>query len=281
MAFKSYSTIAFIWIQLVLIFGEKESSIGHVDYPSSSPLSNTNITILHEVFDGKPLELNKHEVLPVKPSKKKPTSILQKPKEFEKVRPLKEYEAHPVTFDFNLGDLEDIDHETIRKGDLSSEERHLLTNADAEGITFSETFSGTTNYPENITSMPKTLKKISQLESNHYSAASPHIFKVIKNKSKVKGRGLLKKEELQKTFGNHYNSISRLLGDSPNNSTSASLQADNANIFQIIVNLYDHFYWQPSDIRTRVSAVCGVELHAYLTALNNNYEWAQKGEREK
>jgi len=51
-----------------------------------------------------------------------------------------------------------------------------------------------------------------------------------------------------------------------------------ANYFQLVANLYDHFYWQISEIRTSVRTGCGLEMQAYLTALHSSYEWAQKGE---
>lgn len=280
--------------------------------------SSNNITILHEVHGlhnptERPLVLNTHEVLPVKPLKKKPYTLLDKTifPEYEKPRPLKEYELHPLTFDFNLSDLEDLEHETVKKGDLSAEEKHLLRNADEAGLSYSEHVlpfedieSGvplagvpatevTVNvYTTEVTSLPttndpqptpmSTTTTVAPIMTtpNAVATISPHIFKVHKNKTLKKGRELLKQEdEMPKNTGNNVNSISHYFGADPIvgevNATAASLQT--ANFFQIITNLYDHFYWQASEIRTKVTTACGLEMQAYLTGLHGNFNWAQKG----
>ncbi|XP_050332310.1 uncharacterized protein LOC126760599 [Bactrocera neohumeralis] len=278
--------------------------------------SSNNITILHEVHGlhsatERPLVLNTHEVLPVKPLKKKPYTLLDKTifPDYEKPRPLKEYELHPVTFDFNLSDLEDLEHETVKKGDLSAEEKHLLRNADEAGLSYSERVlpfedieSGValagvpatevtlSVYTTEVTSLPTTnstpvstttTTTIAPIITtpNVVATISPHIFKVHKNKTLKKGRELLKQEdEMPKNAGNNFNSISHYFGADPVvgevNATAASLQT--ANTFQIITNLYDHFYWQASEIRTKVSTACGLEMQAYLTGLHGNFNWAQR-----
>lgn len=277
--------------------------------------SSNNITILHEVHElhsatERPLVLNTHEVLPVKPLKKKPYTLLDKTifPDYEKPRPLKEYELHPVTFDFNLSDLEDLEHETVKKGDLSAEEKHLLRNADEAGLSYSErvlpfediesgialagvpatevtlsvyTTEVTSLSTENATPVSTTTTVAPIITTpNVVATISPHIFKVHKNKTLKKGRELLKQEdEMPKNAGNNFNSISHYFGADPVvgevNATAASLQT--ANFFQIITNLYDHFYWQASEIHTKVTTACGLEMQAYLTGLHGNFNWAQRG----
>ncbi|XP_053951465.1 uncharacterized protein LOC128858913 [Anastrepha ludens] len=283
--------------------------------------SSNNITILHEVHEipthtDRPLVLNTHEVLPVKPLKKKPYTLLDKTifPEYEKPRLLKEYELHPVTFDFNLSDLEDLEHETVKKGDLSAEEKHLLRNADDAGLSYIERVPyvgiegdvalegfGTTDLTVNVyTTTESSLKTTNAAPTptvttttsttsttaapivttpNVVATISPHIFKVHKNKTLKKGRELLKQEEeTPKAAGNNFNSISHYFGADTIvdevNATAASLQT--ANFFQIITNLYDHFYWQASEIRTKVTTACGLEMQAYLTGLHGNFNWAQR-----
>ncbi|XP_017470308.1 PREDICTED: uncharacterized protein LOC108362001 [Rhagoletis zephyria] len=274
--------------------------------------SSNNITILHEVHEiathaDRPLVLNTHEVLPVKPLKKKPYTLLDKTifPEYEKARTLKEYELHPVTFDFNLSDLEDLEHETVKKGDLSAEEKHLLRNAEEPVLSYNERvpyvglgsevglegFGGATDVTVHIyTTENSLLATNATLAStttqapiittpNVVATISPHIFKVHKNKTLKKGRELLKQEEeTPKAAGNNVNSISHYFGVDTIvgevNATAASLHS--ANFFQIITNLYDHFYWQASEIRTKVSTACGLEMQAYLTGLHGNFDWAQK-----
>ncbi|XP_055380628.1 uncharacterized protein LOC129611475 [Condylostylus longicornis] len=124
-----------------------------------------------------------------------------------------------------------------------------------------------------------------------------NIFKIgNKNKFKNKNSNIFRKIELQKNIGTHYNSLNEMPSSSSSSSSSSSVPSsqflisssathhniyslDNQqdeNIFHILINAYDHFYWQPSEIRTKLTPVCGVELLAYLSALNNNIEWAQK-----
>ncbi|XP_012156246.1 uncharacterized protein LOC101448338 [Ceratitis capitata] len=275
--------------------------------------SSNNITILHEVHElaahtERPLVLNTHEVLPVKPLKKKPYTLLDKTifSEYEKPRPLKEYELHPVTFDFNLSDLEDLEHETVKKGDLSAEEKHLLRNAEETGLSYNEralppsfvsgiesdlafdvasateltlTAYTTAVPPTNATPVSSTTPAPIITTPNVVGTVSPHVFKVHKNKTLKKGRELLKQEEeTPKLTGNNFNSISHYFGAESVvgevNATASSLHS--ANFFQIITNLYDHFYWHASEIRTRVTTACGLEMQAYLTGLHGNFNWAQK-----
>ncbi|XP_067636142.1 uncharacterized protein [Eurosta solidaginis] len=261
--------------------------------------SSNNITILHEVHEiptERPFVLNTHEVLPIKPLKKKPYTLLDKTifPEYEKPRQLKEYELHPVTFDFNLSDLEDLEHETVKKGDLSAEEKHLLRSADDVGLSYNDhvPFPGFTgdvglegvHVPEirifTTESTPASTTVPTVITTpNVVATISPHIFKVQKNKTLKKGRELLKQgDETLKTAGNNFNSISHYFGVDATaeeaNATAASLQ--NANYFQIITNLYDHFYWQASEIRTKVTTACGLEMQAYLTGLHGSFNWAQK-----
>ncbi|XP_030381995.1 uncharacterized protein LOC115629634 [Scaptodrosophila lebanonensis] len=260
--------------------------------------SRNNITILHEVNNEEPpITLNTHEVLPLKPFKKKTYRPLEKTatSNLEYVKPqqpLKEFELHPVTFDFNLGDLEDLEHETIKKGDLSSEEQHLLHIDEAAEISYKPN-----NPDDGLTELPTvsipTLEVLSTTEeaistrtttTTTTTAPDTHILKILRNKPAKKGRELLKQQQSEddmqlKTLGSTINSISRYLG---NNST-ASLNTSNAeslygsaNYFQIVTNLFDHFYWQIAEIRTNVRTGCGLEMQAYLTALHASYEWAQR-----
>lgn len=290
-------------------------------------VSRNNITILHEVSaereDERPLTLNTHEILPLKPLKKKPYLPLEKllPSiEYSKPHShaLKEYELHPVTFDFNLSDLEDLEHEVIKKGELSSEEQHVLSNSDASEFSYkaaspddndtvdvdiSELVEGasteaapvtatssTTTTSTTTTATVATTTTTTTMEAATTTTTTPstHILKILRNNnskaSSKKGRELLKQsdEDLQlKTLGSTINSISRYLVSNGSSNTNASM-ADSlygsANYFQIVTNLYDHFYWQISEIRTSVRTGCGLEMQAYLTALHSSYEWAQKGE---
>lgn len=280
-------------------------------------VSRNNITILHEVSaereDDRPLTLNTHEILPLKPLKKKPYLPLEKVlPSIEYAKPhshaLKEYELHPVTFDFNLSDLEDLEHEIIKKGELSSEEQHVLSNSDASEFSYrsaspndndtvdvdiSELVEGASTEPAPVTSTSTTTTTTSttttmEVATTTTTTPSTHILKILRNSnnkaSSKKGRELLKQsdEDLQlKTLGSTINSISRYLVSNGSSNTNASM-ADSlygsANYFQIVTNLYDHFYWQISEIRTNVRTGCGLEMQAYLTALHSSYEWAQKGE---
>ncbi|TDG39414.1 hypothetical protein AWZ03_014168 [Drosophila navojoa] len=290
------------------------------DFAAHRFSSRNNITILHEVDaeeeeEEPPLTLNTHEVLPQKPLKKKPYLPLEKllPSiEYVKPHPLKEYELHPVTFDFNLGDLEDLEHEVIKKGDLSSEEQHVLSNGNAPELSYKPTnpddsdtvdvdisaLPDSSFQPTTTTTTTTTTAATSTTAATTTTTAaaaatttaattttsSTHILKILKNKpSPKKGRELLKQsdDELQlKTLGSTINSISHYLGSngtaSANSSTMAESLYGSANYFQIVTNLYDHFYWQISEIRTSVRTGCGLEMQAYLTGLHSNYEWAQK-----
>ncbi|KAH8420432.1 hypothetical protein KR009_010307, partial [Drosophila setifemur] len=262
-----------------------------------------NITILHEVHEPveteteaetePPLTLNTHEVLPVKPLKKKPYLPLEKilPSiEYVKPHPLKEYELHPVTFDFNLGDLEDLEHEVIKKGDLTSQEQHVLAEPEIsyspsnpdENETVLVDIAEPSTEPTTSTLDPTTTTSSSTSTS---STPSTHILKILRSKPQLGpklGRDLLKQsnDDLQlKTLGSTINSISRYLGANASGSANGSMAESlygQANYFQIVSNLYDHFYWQISEIRTSVRTACGLEMQAYLTALHSSYEWAQK-----
>ncbi|XP_055843841.1 uncharacterized protein LOC129910468 [Episyrphus balteatus] len=125
--------------------------------------------------------------------------------------------------------------------------------------------------------MPISTDKTLTAPSTSGDPVSPHIFKILsKNKSKIKGgHEYYLKDEQQKTFGNHFNSISTFFGDTDENSTADALRS-HINVFQLMVNLYDHFFWQPSELKTKVSSACAMDINAYLSALNSNYEWAQK-----
>lgn len=287
-------------------------------------VGRNNITILHEVSaertDERPLTLNTHEILPLKPLKKKPYLPLEKVlPSIEYTKPhshaLKEYELHPVTFDFNLSDLEDLEHEVIKKGELSSEEQHVLSNGDASEFSYrstspddndtvdvdiSELVDGVSTEPAPVaatststttttTTTTTTESTVSAMEAATSTTTTPstHILKILRSNNKAstkKGRELLKQsdEDLQlKTLGSTINSISRYLvsnGSSNPNASMAESLYGSANYFQIVTNLYDHFYWQISEIRTSVRTGCGLEMQAYLTALHSSYEWAQKGE---
>ncbi|EDW63018.1 uncharacterized protein [Drosophila virilis] len=274
--------------------------------------SRNNITILHEVTPEEelaepPLTLNIHEVLPPqKPTKKKPYLPLDKllpTIDYVKPHPLKEYELHPVTFDFNLGDLEDLEHEVIKKGDLSSEEQHVLSNGDAPDLSYKPTnpddtdavdvdisalpesgYALPTTAPTTTTTMTTTTTTTTAATTTSTTTTpGTHILKILRNKpSTKKGRELLKQsdDDMQlKTLGSTINSISRYLGSNGSGNANSSMAESlygSANYFQIVTNLYDHFYWQISEIRTSVRTGCGLEMQAYLTALHSSYEWAQK-----
>uniref|UniRef100_A0A1A9W274 Nose resistant-to-fluoxetine protein N-terminal domain-containing protein n=1 Tax=Glossina brevipalpis TaxID=37001 RepID=A0A1A9W274_9MUSC len=272
---------------------------------------NANITILHEVHDGSysTKKKDRADILPLKPIKKKHYALLDKiitPITYEKSKPLKEVDLHPVVFDYNLGDLEDLEHESFKKGDLSTEEKALLRNTnttesilhykannnnkDDESeehaleddlnvqVDIVTTTKGSNSLLLSVTNstMISPTASTSLSSSTSVVTISPHIFKVSKTKSTKKGRELLKREDLQKSSNNH-NSINRYFNEYSSlgsNASMASLQS--ANVFQIFINLYDHFYWQAADIRKKVSTGCGLELQAYLTALHGNYHWAQQ-----
>ncbi|KAH8259064.1 hypothetical protein KR038_012172, partial [Drosophila bunnanda] len=270
--------------------------------------SRDNITILHEVHENAdqehqeteepPLTLNTHEILPLKPLKKKPYLPLEKilPSiEYVKPHPLKDYELHPVTFDFNLGDLEDLEHEVIKKGDLSSQEQHGSDisyspsaspdendTVDVDIAELSEPHS-TESTTTTTASSPGTTTTTTTTSS---TTSSTHILKILRSKPQLApklGRDLLKQsdDDMQlKTLGSTINSINRYLAANATGNGNGSSMAESlygqANYFQIVANLYDHFYWQISEIRTSVRTGCGLEMQAYLTALHSSYEWAQK-----
>uniref|UniRef100_A0A1I8NHT8 Nose resistant-to-fluoxetine protein N-terminal domain-containing protein n=1 Tax=Musca domestica TaxID=7370 RepID=A0A1I8NHT8_MUSDO len=273
---------------------------------------NPNITILHEVheegFSTKKDKPPNPDVLPLKNSKKKPYLPLEKPtNSHEKPKPIKEVDLHPVVFDFNLGDLEDLEHENFKKKDLSAEEKLLLRDTEAANVQVGPTltYSEDVKIPDSetlqddlsvqvdiVTTTTTPEKQVGSLDisttttpgtsaSPEYSSTtivSPHILKLFKMKSNKKGRELLKHDDLHpKGQLNNHNSLNHYLTPADttggNNQSAESLQL--ANVFQIITNLYDHFYWQPSDIRNKVSTGCGLEVQAYLTALHGNYRWAQ------
>ncbi|XP_061397513.1 uncharacterized protein LOC133333201 [Musca vetustissima] len=267
---------------------------------------NPNITILHEVheegFSTKKDKPPNPDILPLKVGKKKAYLPLEKPlSSHEKPRPLKETDLHPVVFDFNLGDLEDLEHENFKKKDLSAEEKLLLRDTEAGNLqvgstlTYSEdvkipdaeTLQDDLSVQVDIITTTSTEKPTTNLEMTstpsttlEYSSTtvSPHILKLFKMKSNKKGRELLKHDDLQpKGQLNNHNSLNHYLTpvdtSGGNNQSAESLQL--ANVFQIMTNLYDHFYWQTSDIRNKVSTGCGLEMQAYLTALHGNYRWAQ------
>jgi len=256
-----------------------------------------NTTILHEVQKTEtelPLFLNTHEILPLKPLKKKPYLPLEKIMptiEYVKPpQPLKEFELHPVTFDFNLGDLEDLEHEVIKKGDLNNQNQHVLTldtsynpsNPD-ENDTVDIHIAEFSTEP-NTATLSGTSSSFSAITS---STSNTHILKILGSKPPMApklSRDLLKQtgdDDMQiKTLGSTINSIHRYLGTTANgtgNGTAVESLYGQANYFQLVANLYDHFYWQISEIRTNVHTGCGLEMQAYLTALHSSYEWAQKG----
>ncbi|XP_043063413.1 uncharacterized protein LOC108092991 isoform X2 [Drosophila ficusphila] len=265
--------------------------------------NNNNITILHEVQEADsepPLVLNTHEILPLKPLKKKPYLPLEKilPSiEYVKPQhPLKEYELHPVTFDFNLGDLEDLEHEVIKKGDLSSQEQHVLASDtgyspssnpdenDTVDVDIAELSTELTTATSPGTTTPPAATTTTSAAGS--TTSGTHILKILRSKPQVApklGRDLLKQsgdDDMQlKTLGSTINSINRYLGANANGTGNGSIAESlygQANYFQLVANLYDHFYWQISEIRTSVRTGCGLEMQAYLTALHSSYEWAQK-----
>jgi len=259
---------------------------------------SSNITILHEVEDSEtetPLVLNTHEILPLKPLKKKAylplEKILPSIEYVKPPHPLKDYELHPVTFDFNLGDLEDLEHEVIKKGDLSSQEQHVL----ASGTSYSpsnpdenDTVDVELSTEPTTATLPGTTTTTTTGTPVTTTTSSTHILKILRSKPQMAaklGRDLLKQsgdDELQvKTLGSTINSINRYLVANANGTGNGSMAESlygQANYFQLVANLYDHFYWQISEIRTSVRTGCGLEMQAYLTALHSSYEWAQKGE---
>lgn len=309
-------------------------------FPPHRYTSSNNITILHEVHDveSQQTEANVNRTAPDESTapisesnedissqknakKKKPYTILDKVLPIlDKPKPLKEYEMHPVVFDFNLGDLEDLEHESVKKDEVSTEEQMLLHNIedlqDEDKIAIHYDNDDLINpmvdvledtvvaedldkehYDDNMkitivmpnASLPTNATTSSTTPSVKHvilptaATIGPHIFKISKNKSSKKERELMKKEEFQKTFGANFNSISRYFGGNDplsitsTNDTAADKLIHSANIFQIVTNLYDHFYWQSSVIQSKVTTGCGLEMQAYLTGLHGNYEWAQKG----
>lgn len=264
-----------------------------------------NITILHEVHDGSysTKKDRPDRILPLKPIKKKSyTSLLSKndsgqdpvtnaaanlPKSIPSTtgKSSKELDYHPVVFDFNLGDLEDLtQHETenAEPAFISRNASDILTHS----TTVMNLISAATINPPTTTTTAVASSTIAS--TSPYTAASgPHILKISKNpKSLKKGRELLQREDLQKSSNNH-NSLYRYTNSNEhdgavlNSSGNSSSYSDNilqkTNIFQIVVNLFDHFYWQANEIKSKLSTGCALELQAYLTALHGNYHWAQRG----
>lgn len=199
---------------------------------------------------------------------------------------------------FNLDNLENIHYKSFNKrnDDLNFEEMRLLSdgittiNSKTSLLSPTITPKATTIFEEQ-TSNITFLQPITNDSIDHIliSSSSPSPFsKNLKNqKIKIKGRESLQKDEFSKgsssssssSVANLYNSVNHFYVDTVtyNNSSLEFLNDLEENYFKILINLFDHFNWEASKIRTKISAVCGVELLAYLSALNNNIEWAQQG----
>lgn len=162
--------------------------------------------------------------------------------------------GYPARIDFNVDDFEDLS-DNFKKGDVNIEEVEVLKNVQLLSSTLE----------------PNPLPRVflGNNDSNY------HIFKVSKSpKQKMKNFDATKKEELHKHIAFRFNSFETPNFNVPNVS---GVNDTDFKGFEVLTNMYNHYHWQPTEIRSKVSVACGVELYAYFSALNNNAEWAQKG----
>ncbi|CAD7087739.1 unnamed protein product [Hermetia illucens] len=161
--------------------------------------------------------------------------------------------GYPARIDFNVDDFEDLS-DNFKKGDVNIEEVGVLKNVQLLSSTLE----------------PNPLPRVflGNNDSNY------HIFKVSKSpKQKMKNFDATKKEELHKHIAFRFNSFETPNFNVPNVS---GVNDTDFKGFEVLTNMYNHYHWQPTEIRSKVSVACGVELYAYFSALNNNAEWAQK-----
>lgn len=149
--------------------------------------------------------------------------------------------SFPKDFDFNLDDLEDLNYhkrETENRDDID------------ESVT-----DATTKFEE------LTLEEESSTNKANYKVVDDNVnrrnvYRVAKNKTKP--------------------SVNVIVSD---NSTLLYRPWRDGSLksFQIITEMYDQYRWNIDSIVSNVSNKCGLDMQIYLNALNNEVEWALKG----
>lgn len=153
--------------------------------------------------------------------------------------------SFPQDFDFNLDDLEDLNYH--KKETLEGDD------ADDDVVVTDNTLSATSKFEEftleDVTSTnDRTLKVGDDNQRNVYRVG------------KIKSKPIA-------------NALSR------NNNTSAYRPWTNGSVksFQVFTEMYDQYRWNIHNIMNNVSNKCGLDMQIYLNALNNEVEWALKG----
>lgn len=150
--------------------------------------------------------------------------------------------SFPQDFDFNLDDLEDLNYH--KKEILEDDVDEVVTDGSLsvtnrfEELTLDEVTS--TNDSRNIV-----------VDNNQRN-----VYRVAKSKSKPIASAFIR-----------------------NNSTSVYRPWTNGSVssFRMFTELYDQYRWNINNIMSNVSNKCGLDMQIYLNALNNEVEWALKG----
>lgn len=145
-------------------------------------------------------------------------------------------------FDFNLDDLEDLNYH----------KKETFEGDDAED-TVTDGADETTKFEE------LTLGEESQNDTSYKviddNVNQQNVYRVAKTKSKPSVNSFIR------------------------NSTSEYRPWTDGSVksFQIFTEMYDQFRWNIENIVNNISNKCGLDMQIYLNALNNEAEWALKG----
>lgn len=151
--------------------------------------------------------------------------------------------SFPQDFDFNLDDLEDLnDHKNETLNDYDDDVADVATDD-------SNPFEELTLDEETSTSHARQ-KVLSEVDRQN-------VYRVAK--------GSKAKPIATAFFGN----ISAL--------TYQSWPNGNVSSFKVFTEMYDQYRWNIHNIMGNVSSKCGLDMQIYLNALNNEVEWALKG----
>lgn len=150
--------------------------------------------------------------------------------------------SFPQDFDFNLDDLEDLNYHN----------KEILDD-DAEEVVTDGSLSGTSLFEE------LTLEEVTSTNDRSHKVADDNqrnVYRVAKSKSKPIANAFIR-----------------------NSSTSMYRPWTNGSVtsFQMFTEMYDQYRWNINNIMSNVSNKCGLDMQVYLNALNNEVEWALKG----
>lgn len=145
--------------------------------------------------------------------------------------------AFPQDFDFNLDDLEDLNYQK-NEGDNDGEDAVTDTMNRFDEFTL-----------EVVTSSNDGNNRDDEVAGKNQR----NVYRVAKSKLK--------------------SSVSS------NDSTSTFAPWTNGSVtsFRMFTELYDQYRWNINHFMTNVSSKCGLDMQTYLNALNNEVEWALKG----